>query len=167
MTQIDKLKLLLKSSQILFHTQDLAILWGIENKNTLYTTIKRYVKNGALTSIVKGLYSKIPTNQIDKYALGTALIHKYCYISCETVLSKEGIINQEIIPVTFVSSISTKIEFEGTLFIYRKLKPEKLFDSRGINKMNGYFIANKDRAISDMLYFNPKYYLDNKNDDHE
>jgi len=60
-----------------------------------------------------------------------------------------------------VSSISTKIEFNGTLFIYRKLKPEILFNPDGVEKGEGYFIASKKRAISDMLYFNPRYYLDN------
>ncbi|KKQ91607.1 MAG: hypothetical protein UT58_C0018G0002 [Microgenomates group bacterium GW2011_GWC1_39_7b] len=161
MYKIDKQTQLLRSTQNLFHTQDLALLWGVSNRNTLYTTIKRYVQNGILIPVVKGLYSKIPLDQINQYALGTALIHRFCYVSCETVLSNTGVINQEIIPITFVSSISTKIEFNGTLFIYRKLKPEILFNPDGVEKGEGYFIASKKRAISDMLYFNPRYYLDN------
>lgn len=161
---VNRLSSLLRSDQSLFHTQDLALLWGVENRNTLYTTIKRYVKRGILIPVVKGLYSKIPVNQIDKYVLGTALIHKYCYVSCETVLVKEGVINQDISPITFVSSVSTKITFNGTLFVYRKLKPEILFDPNGVEKREGYYIAQKERAISDMLYFNPRYYFDNKND---
>lgn len=56
----NKLNLLLRSSQNLFHTQDLALLWAVENRNTLYTTIKRYVKKGTLIKITKGLYSKKP-----------------------------------------------------------------------------------------------------------
>lgn len=160
---MDKLSSLLRSNQTLFHTQDLALLWGVENRNTLYTTIKRYVKKGILIQIIKGLYSKIPVNEIDKYALGSALIHRFCYLSCETVLANDGVINQQILPITFVSSISLKIEFNGDLYVYRKLKPEMLFSPDGVEKRDGYFMATKERAISDMLYFNPKYYFDNKN----
>ncbi|MEK7526188.1 MAG: hypothetical protein AAB546_01770 [Patescibacteria group bacterium] len=161
MTKISKLNLLLKSNQKLFHTQDLALLWGITNRGTLYTSIKRLVKNGVLISIIKGLYSTVPVNEINKFQLGTALIHKFCYVSCETVLAIEGVINQTVYPITFVSSISLKIEYNGTVYLYRKLKPEILLRPDGVEKQDGYFIATKTRAISDMLYLNPKYYFDN------
>lgn len=134
MTQTDKLNLLLKSNQTLFHTQDLALLWGIENRNTLYTTIKRYIKNGTLIQITKGLYSVIPIVEIDEYVLGTALIHRFCYISCETILADKGVINQIIYPIVFVSSVSQKILFNGNLYVYRKMKPEILLDPSGIEK---------------------------------
>ncbi|WKZ25551.1 MAG: hypothetical protein QY322_04190 [bacterium] len=158
---MDKLNILLKSKEKLFHTQDLALLWGIENRNTLYTTIKRYVKKGILIPVVKGLYSTVPINEIDKFELGTSLIHKYCYVSCETVLFLEGVINQVVYPITYVSSISSKIEINGVMYIYRQAKPEILFDLNGIEQKDGYFMATKERATSDMNYFNPKYYMDN------
>lgn len=162
---MDKLNLLLKISQKLFHTQDLAILWGIMNRNTLYTIIKRMVKRGVLIPVIKGLYSTVPISEIDKFQLGTALIHKFCYVSCETVLEKEGVISQKIYPITFVSSISQKIEVDGTQYIYRRAKPSILFNSDGIERKEDYFIAKKERAISDMFYFNPKYYLENQKND--
>lgn len=162
MTQITKLNLLLKSNQKLFHTQDLALLWGVKNRNTLYTIIKRYLKKGVLIKITKGLYSTVPTGEIDKFKLGSSLIHRFCYVSCETVLAKEGVISQKIYPITFVSSVSQKIEFNRTQYIYRKLKPEILLDPKGVEKRDGYFMATRERAISDMLYFNPRYYFDNR-----
>ena len=161
MYKINKQSLLLRSNQHLFHTQDLALLWGVKNRNTLYTTIKRYARKGILIPVIKGLYSTLPLAQIDKYALGTALIHRFCYVSCETVLANTGVINQDIVPITLVSSISLKIKFQGNFYIYRKLKPALLFNATGIEKKDGYFIADKDRATNDMLYFNPRYYLDN------
>lgn len=151
----------MRSDRDFFHTQDLALLWSIENRNTLYTTIKRYVEKGVLIPVVKGLYSVKPIDQIDAYVLGSTLIHKYCYVSCETVLADTGVINQDIIPITFVSSISLKVKVGNMEYLYRQVKPEILFDPHGVEKKNGYFIATKDRAIRDMLYFNPKYYLDN------
>lgn len=164
MYKINKQNLLLRSNLFLFHTQDLALLWSIQNRNTLYTTIKRYVKKGILTRIIKGLYSTLPVDQVNKYALGTALIHRFCYVSCETVLSEEGVVNQEIIPVIFVSSVSLKIQIGGVEYIYRRLKPEILFDPDGVEKRDGYFVARKERAKRDMLYFNPKYYFDFDNE---
>ena len=163
MTQTDKLNLLLKSGQRLFHTQDLALLWEIDNRNTLYTTIKRYLKRGVLIKIIKGFYSTVPIDQVNKFALGSALAHRFCYVSCETVLEMQGIISQKVYPVTFVSSVSQKIEYNNTIFLYRKLKPQRLFNPEGVIKKDGYFMATKKRAISDMLYFNPKYYFDNYN----
>lgn len=153
--------MLLRSGRSLFHTQDLAVLWSIENRNTLYTTIKRYVQKGILISITKGLYSTLPMDQIDEYALGSALIHRFCYVSCETALVNTGVINQDIFPITLVSSVSLKIKLNNVEYLYRQAKPELLFDPIGVEKKNGYFMATKDRAVSDMLYFNPKYYLDN------
>ena len=165
MTQISKLNLLLKSGRKLFHTQDLAVLWAMENRNSLYTVIKRMVKRGILLPVIKGLYSTVPLNEINKYQLGTALIHKYCYVSLETVLFNEGIIHQKIYPITFVSSVSQKVEHDGVLYIYRKMKPELFFSPDGIEEKDGYFIASRDRAISDILYFNPKYYFDSLEED--
>ena len=158
---MNKLNLLLKSGESLFHTQDLALLWGIQNRNTLYTTIKRYVQKGILIQVTKGLYTTVPVRDLDKFELGTSLIHKFCYVSCETVLFLEGVINQVVYPITYVSSVSKKIEFNGTQYVYRQVKPEILMNPIGIIEKKGYFVATKERAISDMIYFNPKYYFDN------
>lgn len=161
MTQISKLNQLLKSDQKLFHTQDLALLWGMSNRNTLYTSIKRLLNKGVLIAIKKGLYSVLPLDRIDKIRLGQALIHQYCYVSTETVLSKEGVISQIIHPLTFVSSFSRKIMLNDNLYVYRRLKTRALFCPEGIRQESGVFVAEKERAVADMLYFNPKYYFDN------
>src|SRR3989337_2417083 len=60
MYKIDKL---IKSGENLFHTNDLALLWQTANRNTLYTTIKRYTDKGILIPVQKGLYFTISGNQ--------------------------------------------------------------------------------------------------------
>jgi len=45
-------------------------------------------------------------------------------------------------------------------FRYRKLKREFLFNPTGIIQQNGVFVATAERAVADMLYFNPKYHFD-------
>lgn len=161
MTQIGKLDQLLKSDQKLFHTQDLALLWKMDNRNTLYTAIKRLLKKGVLIAVTKGLYSVLSLDQIDKVRLGQALIHQFCYLSTETVLAKEGVISQKVYPITFVSSLSKKIKHNDNLFIFRKLKTQYLLSPEGIKQEGGVYVAGKERAVADLLYFNPKYYFDN------
>ena len=50
-----RIKQLANSGQILFRDIDLAVLWRISNKNTLYTTIKRYTRSGSIERIGSGL----------------------------------------------------------------------------------------------------------------
>ena len=85
---------LARLGDIIFHASDLANLWDIRNPNTLYTTLKRYVKSGLIFRIRKGMYSLIPLDELDPILLGIKTIHSYAYISTETVLFDEGIINQ-------------------------------------------------------------------------
>ncbi len=119
------------------------------------------VKKGVLITVRKGLYSTLPLGEISDFQLGAALIHKFCYVSCETILVKAGIIFQKIYPTTFVSSVSQKLEENGRLYVFRRLKDEYLYSPHGISIENGIYVANKERAVADMLYFNPKFYFDN------
>jgi len=151
---------LIKSDRKIFHSNDLAILWGITNKNTLYTTIKRYVQKGILIPIYKGLYSALPVSQLDPIELGRAVIHRYTYLTTESVLAQEGIISQATYAYTFVSNIPKKVTVGEYSFLFRKLKEDFLFNPSGVMKMNGNFIATKERAVADILYYNPKYHFD-------
>ncbi|MEK7495662.1 MAG: type IV toxin-antitoxin system AbiEi family antitoxin domain-containing protein [Patescibacteria group bacterium] len=153
---------LLKLKEKLFHTGDLALLWGITNKNTLYTTIKRYVQKGILIPIHKGFYSTIPIDQIDPFKLAIGYLHRFTYVSCETVLIREGIIFQKENYLTLVSSVSKKFIIADHSYFVRQLKDNYLYYDRGIDNVNGVMTANVERAVADLLYFNPKYYFDNK-----
>ncbi len=80
---------LIKLDRRLYHTNDLAILWGVSNKNTLYTTIKRYVQKEILIPVYKGLCSTIPLSQLNPLEMGVAIVHKYAYLSTESVLAQK------------------------------------------------------------------------------
>jgi acyl-[acyl carrier protein]--UDP-N-acetylglucosamine O-acyltransferase len=92
--------------------------------------------------------------------LGVSIIHKYVYISTETVLSKAGIISQTVYPYTFISSVSKKMEYNQYSFYYRKLKDEFLHNTAGIVYNNGIYTATPERAVADLLYFDPHYHFD-------
>lgn len=155
-----RLNELIKLDRKIYHSNDLAILWGMDNKNTLYTTIKRYVQKGVLVPIYKGLYATVPLAQLDPLELGKAVIHRYTYLSTESVLAQAGVIAQATYAYTFVSDISKKVNVGSLAFLFRQLKPEYLHNPAGIVRQKGVFIATPERAAADMLYFNPLYHFD-------
>lgn len=154
---------LLKQDQKLFHTNDLAILWNITNRNTLYTTVKRYLKKGILIPIHKGYYSTVPTAQLDPIRLGAGYLHRYVYVSCETVLVENGLIFQKSPYITLVSDVSKKFSISGWNFLARSMRDRFLYNNIGIVSTNGILKATVDRAVADLLYFNPRSYFDNQN----
>jgi hypothetical protein len=155
-----RLNELLKLDRKIYHSNDLALLWDISNKNTLYTTIKRYVQKGVLVPIYKGMYSTIPLSQLDPLELGKAIIHRYTYLSTESVLAQAGVISQATYAYTFVSNQPKKVTVGSISFLYRQLKEEYLNNPVGVFNRNGVFIATPERAVADLLYFNPKYHFD-------
>lgn len=155
-----RIRELIRLDRKLYHTNDLALLWGITNKNTLYTTIKRYVQKGVLVPIYKGLYATVPLSQLDPLELGKAIIHRYTYLTTESVLVSTGVISQAIYAYTFVSDLSKRVSVGGLSFLFRQLKDEYLYNPTGVENRNGIFVATLERAVADMLYYNPKYHFD-------
>lgn len=151
---------MLRQDRKLFHTNDLALLWQISNKNTLYTTIKRYVKKGVLIPIHKGFYSTQDLKNIDPVVLGIGYLHQYAYLSTETILFKKGIINQEVFCVTLISNISRKFSIGSHSYKVRQLRDEFLYQTTGVFVKNGYNQASPERAAADLLYFDSNYHFD-------
>ena len=156
----DKLNLLLKSPQNLFHSQDLAILWGVNNRNTLYTTVQRYIKKGILIRIQKGLYSKVPLDQLNSAKIGLSFLHSFAYLSTESVLAQSGIISQSIPYITLISNRSRRFSVGNSLYISRQMKDKFLFNDTGIIEKDGIKQASLERAIADLLYYRPTYHFD-------
>lgn len=155
-----KLAVLLKQDRKIFHIEDLELLWDIKSKHTLYSTLYRYTQHNYLIPIQRGLYSTVPLNQLNPLELGSALIHRYTYLTTETVLAQAGFIFQDIPYLTFVSDQTKKFTVNQTNYFCRQLKNEFLYHPAGIIKQAGYQQATPERAIADLLYFNPKYYFD-------
>ncbi len=151
---------LAKMGEQVFHTSDLANLWAIKNKNTLYMTLSRYHKRGLLNRIYKGLYSLQTVDKIDPYLLGIKALNKFAYLSCETVLADNGIIFQSSDSISLVSSQSKKFSIAKNNYQSRQLQDKYLFNTAGIKLKDGYYQATTERAVADMLYFNPYYYFD-------
>jgi len=155
-----RLSELLRLGRKIYHTNDLAILWGITNKHNLYMTITRYIDKGVLFPIYKGLYSAVPLASLNPLELGQAIIHRYTYLTTESILSQSGIISQPVYDYTFVADLSKHVSMGQWSFRYRQLKDDYLHNPTGIVAQDGVFIASTERAVADMLYFNPKYHFD-------
>lgn len=159
---MDYKNILLKQNRDLFHTSDLELLWGVTNKNTVYTIIKRYVKKGVLHRIHKGFYSTKSIESINPIELGIAFVHDYAYLSTEYVLSLNGVINQHSSTITLISTKSLSFTLGRYNYIVREMKKDRLFNDIGIEMSEkGYKIASPERATIDMFYYNRKFHIDN------
>lgn len=157
---LDRFAKLATLGEMVFHDSDLASLWQISDKNTLYTTLKRYTKQQLLYRLWKGMYALKPVEQIDPYFLGIKAIHTYAYVSTETVLFNSGIISQRPASISLISSISRRFSLAGQEYACRKLADQYLFQSVGITESDGVRWASPERAVADLLYYNPLKYFD-------
>ena len=158
--QEDRFAKIARLGEVVFNVKDLANLWQIKNLNTFHTTLKRYTQKKLLFRIYRGFYSIKPLDQIDPVILGIKALRKFSYVSTESVLFQTGIIQQNVYGITFISSISKKFSIGDNNYYCRKLKDEYLYQTIGIIEKNGIKIATTERAIADLLYFNPKVYFD-------
>lgn len=145
----------------IFHIDDLARIWGINNRNTLLTSLKRYVGSGLMYRLYRGLYSIKPVAELDPFLLGAQAINSYCYLSGETILVKQGIIFQQLGYFTFIGNKTRRFKIGNYTYYCRQLKDEFLYNDIGIDKTGKFNLATPERAVADILYFNPKYYFDN------
>lgn len=158
-----KIKQLLALNRKILHTQDLAAAWGMDNPNTLYTTVRRYKEKGILFPIRKGLYATVPLEKLDPFELGAAIANGYAYVSCETVLSLAGVIKQEVAAYTFVAQQFQDVELSGFKYRFRALPDQFLYNTAGIELRGGVLWATPERALADLRYFSPRYFIDSMN----
>ena len=144
----------------IFHTNDLANLWQIKDKNLLYTTLTRYVKQGLLFRIYRGFYGLKPADQLDPLLLGLKALHQFAYISTETVLARAGIIFQVSDQITFVSRQNKKFSIGPYHYYSRQLADQFLYNPAGVTDDDGIKTASPARAVADLLYLNPTAHLD-------
>ena len=160
----DKISLLIRQNQKLFRSSDLKTIWGISNSNTLYKTIDRLTKKQVLIPLQKGFYSIIPIDQLDPILIGFRGINHFNYLSTESILSLNGIINQSPSKFTFISKKSRTFTVNLNTYLVRQLKPSSLNNPLGITQnSDGVFVANTERAVADMLYFQKNYHFDADN----
>lgn len=154
--------MLLEQDRRIFRTSDLAVLWQISNKNTLLTTIKRYVKNQIFYRLAIGVYAAVPPTKLHPYEIGCAIAGPLAYVSTESILAQEGIIMQQPVKITLVGKKSLEFEIAGYQYICRYLNPNYLVNRSGIADNGRFCTATPPRAIADLRHFSSRYYFDNQ-----
>lgn len=158
----NRFSIIAKTNEQIFHINDLARLWKISNRHHLAITLSRYVKAGLIYRIYRGLYSLKKINELNPIELGFKAINNYSYLSCETILAKHGLIFQELNYYTFVGLKTRRFKIGQYQYYCHQLKKNYLFNDIGVNKDGESFNeASLERAVADILYFNPHYHFDN------
>ena len=155
-----RIALLARTGQSFFHTDDLAVLLKIRNANTLRVLLHRLTAAGILYRVQRGLYSILPPEKMDPTLLGSACLHRFAYLTTESVLRDEGYILQSGDAVTFVSDVSRRFDILGQRIISRRVHSRFLHNQEGVQWNGEIFRALPERAIADMLYFDPWYHFD-------
>ncbi len=143
-----------------FRLNDIALLTGETNFQSLNKKLNYYVRSGKLQNPRKGIYTKPAYNEEEL----ACTVYTPSYISLEYVLQKAGIVFQYDSTITAVSYLCRSIEVENRTIQYRKIKSELLVNTSGILRQNNQInVASAERAFLDLLYLNSKYYFDNLN----
>jgi hypothetical protein len=154
--------MLAKTREQIFHINDLARIWKINNRHNLAITLNRYVRGGLLYRIYRGLYSIKKINELDPVELGFKAINSYSYLSGETILVKHGLIFQQLNYYSYMGLKTRRFQIGDYKYYCRQLKEVYLYNDTGIIKSGQSFNeASAERAVADILYFNSSYHFDN------
>lgn len=149
-----------KDNRTVFRLNDIALLVGETNFQSLNKKLNYYVHSGKLQNPRKGIYAK-PNFRLEELACS---IYTPSYISLEYVLQKAGILFQFDSQITSLSYLSRSIEVASQTYTFRKIKGEILVNTAGIIRLDNHInIASAERAFLDLLYLEKDCYFDNLN----
>lgn len=152
-----KLEKLALSGKKVFTTEDLAVIWQIPERRKLIESIKYYLRAKRLVSIYKGVYTYGDCAPLD---IAQKLV-PLSYISLYTTSQMYGLTFQYYETIYCVSLKSKKYMIKGQGYIYRKVKESIFYNQSGLIDSGRYFIACKERTITDCLYVFPHFAFDN------
>lgn len=148
-----------KDKGTVYRLNEIALLTGESDFLSLNKKLNYAVQTGKLLNPRKGIYAKHDYNTEEM----ACSIFVPSYISLEYVLQKSGIIFQYDSRITLVSYLSRSIQVEKSVFSFRKIKNNVLFDLSGIMQNKRINIATPERAFLDVLYLEKDAYFDNLN----
>lgn len=158
--KIDLVLTIYQDNRTIFRLNDIALLSGETNFQSLNKKLNYYVRTGKLQNPRKGIYAKPDYNREEL----ACTLYTPSYISLEYVLRKAGILFQYDSAISVVSYLSRSIEVENQTFQYRKIKGELLINTTGILRLNNQInMATAERAFLDLLYLNARFHFDNLN----
>lgn len=157
MNQIKNLK---KLSYLSYFDKETLAQYIRLSDNSLYANIKRWLQQGLIIQLKKGLYvtQDYLVSRPDRDAYNEFIANRLrapSYLSLETVLQKYGILAEAVYAWTSVT-LKSRRRYQNKLglFMYRGIKPDFFTGFEG--KTTGGFriySATKAKALFDYLYF--------------
>jgi len=148
MTGVGLLKVLKNLNKPFYTIADLEKITGLA-RNSLYVALKRWVDGGMMERVSQGIYITMGENPtLEKIA---AQLYLPNYLSFESALARQGVLNMIPYTLTFATTRRTKkyiLRKQGAEF--RQISPELFF---GYEMKNGIHIAVPEKAFLDQIYF--------------
>ena len=123
--------------------------------------LTRWCRKGLIVKLRNEWYAFSEYKQVPDFERYIAnRIYAPSYISLHSALSFYGMIPEEVLSLTSVTTLKTA-KFENTFgtFSYRNVKPSLFFGYEPKTMLNGRTIlfATPEKALLDLLYLNPYY----------
>jgi predicted transcriptional regulator of viral defense system len=148
MTGVRLLKTLKTLNKPFYTIADLEKITGL-GRNSLYVALKRWVDGGVLERVSQGIYLPMGENlSSEKIA---AQLYLPNYLSFESALARQGILNMIPYTLTFATTRKTKkfiLRRQGVEF--RQVSSGLFF---GFEMKDGIHIAVPEKAFLDQMYF--------------
>lgn len=154
-SNIEKLAL---SGKKVFTTEDLAVIWQISQRRKLIELIKYYLRKKRLIHIYKGIYAY--REDFTPFDIAQKLV-PLSYISLYTTSQMHGLTFQYYQTVYAISLQSRKYTIGEQGYFYYRVKEPIFYNQLGLVHTGRYFMADKERTITDCLYVFPRFAFDN------
>jgi len=148
----DIIKIMREREMSTFSLDDFGRLSNINNQNSLYKKIQRLEKKEIIKKLIKGKYLFV-FNKTDDFKIAN-YIYQPSYISLESALSFYGIItgfSYKITSITVKKSLSYIIDEKD--YLYSHINQDLFW---GYEKKEDFLIAEKEKALVDLIYFYSK-----------
>src|SRR4030042_3320586 len=148
MKAIELLKLLQKMNKPFYTIADLEKITSLP-RESLYWALKRWGGGGIIERVAQGIYVPMGSNiSLENVA---AQLYIPNYLSFESALAKQGILN--LIPYTLTLATTRKTKtytIQKREIEFRQISPQLFF---GFEMKNGFYIASPEKAFLDEVYF--------------
>jgi hypothetical protein len=155
---MNNIAILIKTGKTVFSVEELQKLFAIPTKKGLESFLYRAKKGDILQNPYQGFWA-LPNYDPMELA---CKIKPQSYISCETVLFKEGIFFQYYgNTISCASNDSRTYKINDKTYAFYKIKSDILNNPIGIRDHEHYRIATPERALCDYIYLHPTARIDN------
>ena len=154
---MNNISTLVKTKKTVFTNTELYTIFSQTDKRNVDNFLYRAKKSGALIHLRGGIRALPNYNPLEL----ACKIRTKSYLSCETVLFKEGVFFQYYgNTYSCASDDSRNYKIDDKIFPYYKIKSEILNNPIGVRQYDNYRMATAERALCDYIYINPRGTID-------